>query len=98
MPKGVLQDIPCPPLTNYSEFSILSPFSETVDGMKLKTHKALSKRLRVTKTGKVIKRRNGQGHFNSRNPGKITRKKRRDQQFADAHEKAVQTLMPYSDL
>ena len=32
--------------------------------MKLKTHKSVSKRVRVTKNGKVIKRKNGQGHFN----------------------------------
>ncbi len=61
--------------------------------MKLKTHKALAKRLRVTKTGKVMKRHAGQAHFNSRNSGKITRKKRRDHELSGAHAKAVQTLL-----
>ncbi len=60
----------------------------------MKTHKALSKRLRITKTGKVIKRHGGQDHFNSRDSGKITRKKRRDQTFSKAHARAVQVLMP----
>lgn len=60
--------------------------------MKLKTHKAVSKRFKVTKTGKVLKRAAGQDHFNSRDPGKITRKKRRDKSF-DSHSKAVKTLM-----
>lgn len=60
--------------------------------MKPKTHKAVSKRFTVTKTGKVLKRRAGQDHFNSRDPGKITRKKRRDQTFT-SHAKAVKTLM-----
>lgn len=53
--------------------------------MKQKTHKALSKRVKLTKTGKVLKRRAGQDHFNTRASGKITRKKRRDQQLAKAH-------------
>lgn len=61
--------------------------------MKLKTHKALAKRVRVTKTGKVMKRRAGQAHFNSRSSGKITRKKRRDQPLSEAHAKAIQTLL-----
>ncbi len=62
--------------------------------MKLKTHKAFSKRVRVTKTGKVMKRRAGQAHFNSRAAGKITRKKRRDQGLSAAYQKAVDTLLP----
>ncbi len=60
--------------------------------MKKKTHKAVSKRFTITKTGKVLKRRAGQDHFNSRDPGKITRKKRRDQSLA-IFDKAVKTLM-----
>lgn len=61
--------------------------------MKLKTHKALSKRVRITKTGKVMKRHAGQAHFNSRGSGKITRKKRRDHALSEAHKKAIQTLL-----
>jgi large subunit ribosomal protein L35 len=61
--------------------------------MKLKTHKALKKRLKVTKTGKMMKRYSGQDHFNSRNPGKITRKKRRDTTLSPSHQKAVKELL-----
>lgn len=60
--------------------------------MKIKTHKAIAKRFVITKTGKVMKRRAGQDHFNSRDPGKITRKKRRDQAF-EIFDKTVKTLM-----
>lgn len=63
---------------------------------KLKTHKALAKRVKVTKNGKVLKRHAGQGHFNSRDSGKITRKKRRDQTLNNAHAEAFQTLLPYA--
>ena len=62
--------------------------------MKLKTHKALSKRVKITKTGKVMKRYSGQDHFNSRSSGKITRKKRRDVQLSGSHLKAVKELLP----
>ena len=62
--------------------------------MKQKTHKALSKRLTITKTGKVMKRHAGQDHFNSRDSGKITRKKRRDHEFSNTHSKAINTLIP----
>lgn len=61
--------------------------------MKLKTHKALSKRVQVTKTGKVMRRHAGQSHFNSRDSGKATRNKRRDQGISIAHKKAVETLI-----
>jgi large subunit ribosomal protein L35 len=64
--------------------------------MKCKTHKALAKRVRVTKTGKVMKRYCGQDHFNTRDPGKITRKKRRDTKISRAHVKAFKSLLPYS--
>lgn len=44
---------------------------------KLKTLKSLSKRVRVTKNGKVVVRSKGQDHFNSSDSGKKTRNKRR---------------------
>ncbi|MBN1326241.1 50S ribosomal protein L35 [Candidatus Falkowbacteria bacterium] len=42
-----------------------------------KTHKSIVKRYKVTKTGKVMKRKAGQGHFNARESGNITRMKRK---------------------
>jgi len=61
--------------------------------MKLKTHKALSKRVRISKTGKVIKRHGGQNHFNGRDSGKTTRNKRRDQVVSSAHKKALAAMI-----
>ncbi len=60
---------------------------------KTKTHKATVKRLKVTKTGKVLKRYAGQNHFNSRDSGKITRKKRRDTSLSESFTKTVKTLI-----
>lgn len=45
---------------------------------KLKTRKVISKRVRVTKSGKIKMRKAGQGHFNSREGGKTMRNKRND--------------------
>lgn len=50
---------------------------------KMKTKKSISKRFRVTKTGKVIKRKSGQGHFNSRETGNVRRNKRTDHVLSD---------------
>lgn len=61
---------------------------------KLKTHKSVSKRVTLTKGGKLLKRHGGQDHFNSRDAGKITRKKRRDQSVADVYVKNLKSLIP----
>ncbi len=62
--------------------------------MKLKTHKTVAKRFKATKSGKLLKRHGGQDHFNSRDSGKITRKKRRDQSVAKVYVRNIKSLMP----
>ena len=64
--------------------------------MTLKTHKALSKRVKITKAGKVVKRTAGQDHFNSRESGKVRRNKRRDNEMLGTLTKAIKTLMPHA--
>ncbi len=62
--------------------------------MKLKTHKATSKRFKVTKSGKIVKRTAGQGHFNSRESGNTTRNKRRDKTVVNKTDgKTIKKLM-----
>lgn len=51
---------------------------------KAKTHKGTIKRLRKTGTGKILRRTAGQGHFNSRETGKVTTNKRRDAEMSSA--------------
>jgi len=46
--------------------------------MKQKTHKATSKRFKVTSTGKLKKKTTGQNHYNSRESGKVGRNKKSD--------------------
>jgi len=63
---------------------------------KIKTHKATVKRFKKTKSGKIIKRKAGQGHFNSRERGKTTRQKRRDISMSKTQEKTIKKLTPYN--
>ena len=61
---------------------------------KQKTHKAISKRFKITKKGKVIKKATGQGHFNSRESGKTGRNKRRDRTVS---ERITKTIKAYTN-
>lgn len=62
----------------------------------LKTHKATAKRFTKTKTGKFLKRKAGQDHFNSRESGKTTRNKRRDVSFSKSFERTFNVALPNS--
>ncbi|MFA5133877.1 MAG: 50S ribosomal protein L35 [Patescibacteria group bacterium] len=63
---------------------------------KLKTQKSVSKRFQITKTKKVLKRKAGQDHFNSRESGKTTRNKRRDVEMSKTFQRNIKELMPYN--
>ena len=63
---------------------------------KIKTHKATSKRFTKTAKDKVKHRKGGQGHFNSRESGNTTRKKRRDLEITPTLVKTVKKLTPYN--
>jgi ribosomal protein L35 len=45
-----------------------------------KTNKSLAKRIKISGTGKIMKRRPGQNHFNSKDSGNRTRAKHGDKQ------------------
>lgn len=59
---------------------------------KLKTHKATVKRF-IIKKDKIIKRKAGQDHFNSRESGKITRRKRKDIEISKTDAKIIRRLI-----
>lgn len=61
---------------------------------KVKTHKGTSKRIKLTKKGKLISRSVGQDHYNSRESGKTTLNKRRDLVLHKSHNK-LKALIPY---
>ncbi len=62
---------------------------------KIKTHQATAKRFRKTPGNKIIKRKSGQDHFNSRESGNTTRKKRRDIAADNTLAKTIKALTPY---
>lgn len=60
---------------------------------KLKTKKTVAKRFHITATGKVMRRHGGKNHFNARDSGTITRKKRRDESMSSHFTKNIKTLI-----
>lgn len=67
---------------------------------KLKTHKATLKRFQVKKSKKkgltVLKRTDGQDHFNSRENGTTRRNKRRDGSASTPLKRTVLKALPYA--
>lgn len=49
--------------------------------MSTKTNKSYSKRLKVTKNGKILARTTGQNHFNAKESGRANQKKNRSVNF-----------------
>jgi len=43
----------------------------------MKTRKALAKRFKVTKNGKIMRRVSGQNHYRSKKSGKVIRQRRK---------------------
>jgi len=56
---------------------------------KIKTRKAISKRFKMTKNGKILHRTCGQDHFNSRDTGAQTMQKRNDLVLSPARNKVI---------
>ncbi len=63
--------------------------------MKLKTRKAVVKRIRITGTGKVRIRCGGQDHFNARESGKVTINKRKDKKISCSVLHHIKKSVPY---
>lgn len=60
---------------------------------KLKTHQGTAKRLRKTKSGKIMHRTSGQDHFNTRETGKVKKNKRRDSSLSSASSRLKQLIV-----
>jgi large subunit ribosomal protein L35 len=63
---------------------------------KMKTKKSVSKKVKITKNKKVLRRTTGQNHYNSKETGAEGRAKKRDQRMFRADEKNVVAALPYS--
>lgn len=62
---------------------------------KLKTHKATVKRFRYTASKRLMRRKAGQDHFNSRESGVTTKNKRRDLSTTGHFDRIIKRLTPY---
>ena len=60
---------------------------------KTKTIKAVAKRFKATRRGKVIKRKDGQNHLNAKERGKTTRHKRNDLNLSKNSAKVIKELL-----
>ena len=63
---------------------------------KIKTRKSVVKKIKITRNKKIIRRKTGQNHFNSKETGKAGRAKRRDQRLFRADEKNIMRALPYN--
>lgn len=63
---------------------------------KLKTHKVVSRRIKVTKNKKYIRKSAGQSHYNARENGKTGRNKKRNFSMSKTEHRALKSLMPYA--
>jgi len=61
---------------------------------KLKTRKALLKRIKITGKGKILRRPVHQGHFNAKDSGNKTRSKRKKEIFSAVDTKMVRNVLP----
>ena len=61
---------------------------------KLKTRKAVSKKVKITKSGKVLRRYTKQNHYNSKQTGKFKRKKRGDKPMFATDAKNILKALP----
>lgn len=64
--------------------------------MKQKTHKATSKRVRVTGRKKIVHRQAGQDHFNAREKGIKTRSKKKNLEVSGSDTNRITKLLPHA--
>lgn len=64
--------------------------------MKQKTKKSVAKKVKITKSGKVIRRTTKQNHFNVRENKKFKRAKRRDVSVFEGDAKNIVKALPYA--
>lgn len=64
--------------------------------MKQKTRKSVVKKVKVTKNGKVIRRKTKQNHYNLRETKQFKRAKRRDITMSGQDAKNIKAALPYA--
>ena len=62
----------------------------------MKTNKSYTKRIKLTKNGKIKVREKGQNHFNGKESGNVTRRKRGVKKDFILSAKRVSQFIPYN--
>lgn len=70
------------------------PLSHAIISLTMKTNKSYTKRLRVTRNGKIIARQPGQNHFNARKSGRDRQNDRTANVISTISKKNVQRFLP----
>ncbi len=63
--------------------------------MKPKTRKSITKRFKITRNGKVLRRPSGHGHYNAKKTGKQRRQSHRFTELNDSELKKIKRLLKY---
>ncbi len=63
--------------------------------MKPKTRKSIKKRFKITKNGKVLRRKPGQSHYNSKKSGEERRKDRKWVEVKGKEAKKIKQALTY---
>lgn len=63
---------------------------------KLKTNKSVRGRIKITKSGKLLRLPSGHGHFRGKKSGKFRRRVRKYVEVSKADEKAIKKYLPYN--
>ncbi len=61
--------------------------------MKPKTRKSISKRFKITKTGKILRRATGQNHYRTKKTSKQKRNKRKWVEVSKSEVKKIKKLL-----
>jgi large subunit ribosomal protein L35 len=61
---------------------------------KLKTRKALLKRIKITGRKKILRRKIRQRHFNAKESGNKTREKRKARELSPANSRKIKRMLP----
>lgn len=64
--------------------------------MKQKTRKSVVKKVSITKSGKVLRRKTRQNHYNVRETKEAKRAKRRDVTMSGQDAKNIKAALPYA--
>ena len=59
----------------------------------MKTRKCLAKKVKITGTGKIMRRTTGQNHFNAKCSGTQTRNKRSDMRVSKKNEHSIKCAL-----